>query len=208
MNQEARQSFTEFVAARSGGLIRPAYVLTSDQHAAEDLLQSALTKTAIRWRHVRENPEAYVRRVMYNEQIDRWKRREREAALTVTLPEQVSGDHSGEVDLRLTLERALLALPPGKRAVLVLRYFEDLPEGEVAQIMGCSVGTVRSQVHKALVRLRELAPSLAAHLEPAWCGRRWPGSSSGSAARGRPPPRSRTGSSSVGWSCRSRRAPG
>ncbi|GAA2118730.1 SigE family RNA polymerase sigma factor [Actinomadura alba] len=167
MNREARESFTEFVAARSGGLIRLAYVLTNDQHAAEDLLQSALTKTAIRWRNVRDNPEAYVRRVMYNEQIDRWKRRKRETALAIALPEQVSGDHSGEVDLRLSLEQALLALPPGKRAVLVLRYFEDLPEGEVAQIMGCSVGTVRSQVHKALARLRELAPALAAHLEPA-----------------------------------------
>ncbi|MEV5708633.1 sigma factor [Actinoallomurus sp. NPDC052274] len=71
MNREAKESFTRFVAARSNSLIRLAYVLTNDQHAAEDLLQTALTKTAVRWRHVRDNPEAYVRRAMYNEQINR-----------------------------------------------------------------------------------------------------------------------------------------
>ncbi|MEV5708632.1 sigma-70 family RNA polymerase sigma factor [Actinoallomurus sp. NPDC052274] len=86
--------------------------------------------------------------------------------MAASFAEQVVADRSGEVDLRLLLERALLALPPRKRAVLVLRYFEDLPESEVAQIMGCSVGTVRSQAAKAIARLRELGPDLAAHLEP------------------------------------------
>lgn len=164
MNREAREDFTRFVAARSGRLIRTAYVLAGDQHAAEDLLQSALTRTAARWRHVGDNPEAYVRRVMYNEQINRWRRRGRESAMA-DVPDRAVGDRAGEVDLRLALEQALLALPPRKRAVLVLRYFEDLPEGEVAQILGCSVGTVRSQTHKALARLRELVPDLATRLE-------------------------------------------
>lgn len=164
MNKEGRETFTTFVAARSGSLMRLAYVLTGDQHAAEDLLQTALTRTAARWRHVGENPEGYVRRAMYNEQVNRWRRGGRESTVAA-LPEQVSGDRSAEVDLRLSLERALLALPPRKRAVLVLRYFEDLPEAQVAEILGCTVGTVRSQTHRAIARLRELVPDLAVQLE-------------------------------------------
>lgn len=164
MNAEARESFARFVAERSGSLMRLAYVLAGDQHGAEDLLQSALARTAARWRHVRDSPEAYVRRAMYNEQINRWRRRGRESAVAVP-PETGVGDRSDEVDLRLALERALLALPPRKRAVLVLRYFEDLPEAQVAEILGCSVGTVRSQAHKAITRLRETVPELAVRLE-------------------------------------------
>lgn len=163
MNREARESFGAFVAARSSSLVRTAYVLTGNQHAAEELLQSALAKTAARWKHVRDNPEGYVRRAMYNEQATRWRRRGRESVVAEPpeLPSQ-----GPDVDLRVTLERALLALPPRKRAVLVLRYYEDLPEREIAEIMGCSVGTVRSQTHRAIARLRELAPDLAADLEP------------------------------------------
>jgi RNA polymerase sigma-70 factor (sigma-E family) len=166
VNREARESFGAFVAARSAGLMRTAYVLTGDQHSAEDLLQTALTKTAARWKHVHDNPEAYVRKAMYHEQVNRWKRRGRESALPA-LAERPHRDHSGDVDLRISLERALLALPPRKRAVLVLRYFEDLPESQVAEILGCSVGTVRSQAHRAIARLRELVPDLAAELENA-----------------------------------------
>ncbi|MDL4775958.1 MULTISPECIES: SigE family RNA polymerase sigma factor [Thermomonosporaceae] len=166
MNRDSRESFTRFVAARSRGLMRTAYVLTGDQHSAEDLLQTALTKTAARWRHIDGNPEAYVRRAMYNEQVNRWRRRRREASMAV-LPERAGDDPADAVDLRLALEQALLALPPRKRAVLVLRYFEDLPEAEVAAIMGCSVGTVRSQTHRAIARLRELVPDLALRLESA-----------------------------------------
>jgi len=166
VNREARESFSAFVAARSAGLIRTAYVLTGDQHAAEDLLQTALTKTAARWKHVRGNPEAYVRKAMYHEQVNRWKRRGREAALP-TPPERVGRDHSGDVDLRLSLQQALLSLPARKRAVLVLRYLEDLPESQVAEILGCSVGTVRSQAHRAIAQLRALVPDLAAELENA-----------------------------------------
>ncbi|MEO3788240.1 SigE family RNA polymerase sigma factor [Actinocorallia sp. B10E7] len=162
MNQEARESFARFVAARSGSLIRTAYVLTGDQHAAEDLLQSALTRTAAKWKGVRENPDAYVRKAMYHEQVGKWRRHGREHPAE-RLPDRGADDP--DVDLRLTLEQALLALTPRRRMVLVLRYYEDLAESEVASIMGCSVGTVRSQTHRALARLRELAPELAEHLE-------------------------------------------
>ncbi|GAA4622321.1 SigE family RNA polymerase sigma factor [Actinoallomurus vinaceus] len=166
MNAEARRQFTEFVAARTPSLLRLAYVLTGDRHAAEDLLQSALTKTAGRWGSVRDSPEAYVRKAMYHEQVGRWRSpRWRRETVSADMPEPVVADRSEEVDLRLALERALLALPPRRRAAIVLRYFEDLPEAEVARIMGCSVGTVRSQTGRALARLRELVPDFAALVE-------------------------------------------
>ncbi|GGO62464.1 SigE family RNA polymerase sigma factor [Nonomuraea cavernae] len=157
MHPDQHRDFTEFVATRSDSLIRLAYVLTNDQHTAEDLLQTALTKTAAHWRRIRDSPEAYVRQVMYRDQVGRWRSprwgRER---VVQTPPESVSQDRTGEVDTRLTLAQALRSLPARKRAVLVLRYYEDLPESEVAKIMGCSVGTVRSQTHQAVARLREL----------------------------------------------------
>ncbi|MCK2218331.1 SigE family RNA polymerase sigma factor [Actinomadura sp. ATCC 31491] len=157
MYPDQQRDFAEFVAARSDSLIRLAYVLTNDQHAAEDLLQNALTKTAGRWRRIRGNPERYVRKVMYHEQVDRWRSlgwgRER---VVDAVPERAAGDRTAEVDTRVALDQALRALPVRKRAVLVLRYYEDLPESEVAKIMGCSVGTVRSQTHQAITRLREL----------------------------------------------------
>ncbi|GAA3585225.1 SigE family RNA polymerase sigma factor [Nonomuraea rosea] len=158
MHPDQQRDFTEFVATRSDSLIRLAYVLTGgDQHAAEDLLQTALTKTAGHWRRIRDSPEAYVRRVMYHEQVGRWRSprwgRER---VVPALPDRATGDRTAEVETRLTLAAALMALPARKRAVLVLRYYEDLSESEVAKIMGCSVGTVRSQTHQAVSRLREL----------------------------------------------------
>ncbi|MFI6903749.1 SigE family RNA polymerase sigma factor [Nonomuraea sp. NPDC050394] len=157
MHPDDRRGFTQFVAARSDSLIRLAYVLTGDQHSAEDLLQTALIKTAGRWRGIRGDPEAYVRRVMYREQVSVWRsaRWGRERVVEKP-PERASGDATAEVDERLALEHALRQLPPRKRVVLVLRYFEDLPESEVARIMGCSVGTVRSQSHQAVKRLRAL----------------------------------------------------
>ncbi|SEF88809.1 RNA polymerase sigma-70 factor, sigma-E family [Nonomuraea solani] len=158
MHPDQQRDFTEFVTSRSDSLIRLAYVLTNDQHAAEDLLQTALAKTAAHWRRIRENPEAYVRRVMYHEQVGRWRspRWGRERVLQEP-PDRGVADRTGEIETRVTLAEALRALPVRKRAVLVLRYYEDLPESEVAKIMGCSVGTVRSQTHEAVARLRRLA---------------------------------------------------
>ncbi|MGN9841061.1 SigE family RNA polymerase sigma factor [Nonomuraea sp. H19] len=157
MHPDQQRDFTEFVATRSDSLIRLAYVLTNDQHAAEDLLQTALAKTAGHWRRIRDNPEAYVRRVMYHEQVGRWRspRWDRERVVQ-TPPDRAADDRTREVDTRITLAQALRVLPARKRAVLVLRYYEDLSESEVAKIMGCSVGTVRSQTHQAVARLREL----------------------------------------------------
>jgi RNA polymerase sigma-70 factor (sigma-E family) len=155
VDEQARRDFTEFAAARSHELIRLAYVLTGDQHAAEDLLQNALTKAAAHWSGIRGAPERYVRKIMYREQVSWWRRRVRRPETVVaTVPERPSEPPSAGVDDRLVLEQALRGLPPRKRAVLVLRYLEDLPEAQVADLLGCSVGTVRSQAHKAIAQLR------------------------------------------------------
>jgi RNA polymerase sigma-70 factor (sigma-E family) len=154
VDDSARREFAEFAAARSGALIRVAYVLTGDQHAAEDLLQTALTKAAARWGRIQTSPEAYVRQVMYREQVSGWRRRARHRETTMAdVPDQAAAAEAS-AETRLGVQQALRALPAGKRAVLVLRYFEDLPEAQVASILGCSVGTVRSQTHKALTQLR------------------------------------------------------
>ncbi|MFB4305216.1 SigE family RNA polymerase sigma factor [Actinomadura sp. GTD37] len=161
MDATEERHFREFVETRSVALMRLAYLLAGgDQHAAEDLLQTALTKTAARWSGV-DNPEPYVRRTMYRQQISVWRvtRRRRETR-GAALPDEAVRDATSAVDLKLTVRGALARLTSKQRAVLVLRFFEDLPEAEVARILGCSVGTVRSTTHRSLARLRELAPEL------------------------------------------------
>jgi RNA polymerase sigma-70 factor (sigma-E family) len=160
VDDSARREFAEFAAARSGALIRVAYVLTGDHHAAEDLLQTALTKAAARWGSIHTSPDAYVRQVMYREQVSWWRRRAGHRETTMAeVPDQAAAAAGTGAETRLSLQQALRALPAGKRAVLVLRYFEDLPEAQVASILGCSVGTVRSQTYKALTQLREALSS-------------------------------------------------
>ena len=159
LNDRARLEFAEFAAARSGVLIRLAYVLTGDQHAAEDLLQTALTRAAARWEHIHTDPEACLRQIMHREQISGWRRRARHREIPVAdLPEREAAALP-DAETRLALQEALRALPAGKRAVLVLRYLEDLPEAQVASILGCSVGTVRSQTRKAITQLRPVLGS-------------------------------------------------
>jgi RNA polymerase sigma-70 factor (sigma-E family) len=159
MNEEAKARFGEFVTARTPALIRLAYLLTGDQHAAEDLLQTALMKTANRWGNLRrEDPEAYVRTVMYREQVNRWRRRRHREVTMRNPPDLGYADPSSHTDLRLSMREALLRLPPDHRAVLVLRYYEDLSESQVAEILDCSIGTVRSRTHRAVTRLRTLLP--------------------------------------------------
>jgi len=161
VDEHARQDFADFAAARSPQLLRLAYVLTGDQHAAEDLLQTALTRAAAHWGRVRNSPEAYLRKIMYREQVSLWRRRSRRPETVMAEPpERSADDQLAGVDSRLALRQALLALPPGKRVVLVLRYLEDLPEEQVAATLGCSVGTVRSQSHKAIRQLRSMLPEL------------------------------------------------
>jgi len=154
--------FREFVSARSPALMRLGYLLTGgDQHAAEDLLQTVLAKAAARWSHI-DDPEAYVRQAMYRQQVSWWRLAWRRRETVVASAPEVEGvDESHRSDVRLVLRAALARLTPRQRAMIVLRYFEDLPEAEVARVMACSVGTVRSTTNRSLARLRAIAPELA-----------------------------------------------
>ncbi|MEV7285935.1 SigE family RNA polymerase sigma factor [Streptomyces sp. NPDC093252] len=163
MNAQDEESFRRFVENRSTVLLRCAVLLSGgDRHAAEDLLQNALIKAAGRWRRI-DDPEAYVRRILYRQQISRWRLKWPRRELTVAEPpdQRSTGDAATAAELRLLLRDALSRLTPRQRTVLVLRYFEDLPEGEVARVLGCSVGTVRSTTHRSLARLRAYSPELA-----------------------------------------------
>jgi RNA polymerase sigma-70 factor (sigma-E family) len=158
------EGFREFMTVQGDRLSRFAYLLTGDHHAAEDLLQTALARVAARWPKVSryERPEAYVRRAMVNEHISGWRRRRKLVEQPVeAVPDRYEDDRSEDAVRRLMLKRALAALPPRQRAVIVLRYFSDLTESEVADEMGCAVGTVKSQAHAALATLRANAPHLA-----------------------------------------------
>lgn len=155
--------FRQFVVDRSGALFRTAYLLTGDRHAAEDLVQSALVKTAAKWRSLRDPAaiEGYVRRVMYHEQVSWWRRRSRVAEVSSSrLPDRTGDGHADVVELRMVMRTALSRLTPRQRTMLVLRYFEDLSETEIARLLGVRVGSVRSQIYRSLARLKETAPEL------------------------------------------------
>jgi RNA polymerase sigma-70 factor (sigma-E family) len=158
MNQADAHEFREFVAARSQSLLRAAYLLTGDVHLAQDLLQTALLATAGRWTRIRhrEHPDAYVRRAMYRHQVNWWRARARRPETLVAAAPDRPGPRDTEADavLRHGIVDALRALPARQRAVVVLRYYEDRPEAEVADVLGISVGTVRSQASKAMAKLR------------------------------------------------------
>lgn len=154
--------FEEFVVARAHSLGRTAYLLAGDHHLAEDLLQQALLATARHWRSI-DNPEAYTRRALYHQHISWWRRRRRLTEVYGDRPDLGDEAAAGadRSELRLSLDRALRLLTPKQRAVLVLRYYEDLTEAATADMLGVGVGTVKSTTRQALARLRVLAPHLA-----------------------------------------------
>jgi RNA polymerase sigma-70 factor (sigma-E family) len=154
--------FDAFVVARSPALLRTAYLLVGDEGLAEDLLQTALTKSWFAWRRITGEPESYVRRVLVTTSASWWRRRWTRETPTADLPEQASADGADGHTDRRDLWDALGRLPRRQRAVVVLRYLEDRTEAETAQLLGCTVGTVKSQSAKALAKLR-----LDAALEPA-----------------------------------------
>jgi RNA polymerase sigma-70 factor (sigma-E family) len=164
---DASVSFEEFVHARSGSLMRTALLLTGKQRVeAEDLLQLGLERAYRHWPRACEagEPERYVRKILANASADRWRRlaRRPEHALPADQPDPSVADQTAEVADRDFLVRALAALPPRQRAVLVLRYFDDMTEAEVAEMLGCSLGTVKSHAARALARLRDVAAAQAA----------------------------------------------
>lgn len=153
--------FDEYVTARSRHLLRIAYLLTGDHALAEDLLQTALAKSWAAWRRISGDPEPYVRKVLLNTYNSWWRRRWRGERPTETLPERSAPAPQARVDDRDQVWRALSRLPRQQRLVLVLRYFEDLSEAEIAQTLGISPGTVKAHSSRALAALR-LDPSLRA----------------------------------------------
>jgi RNA polymerase sigma-70 factor (sigma-E family) len=154
--------FDAFVVARSPALLRTAYLLVGDESLAEDLLQTALTKSWFAWKRITGEPESYVRRVLVTTSASWWRRRWTRETPTAELPERRSTDGADRLMDRQDLWDALGRLPRRQRAVVVLRYLEDRTEAETAQLLGCTVGTVKSQCAKALAKLR-----LDTALEPA-----------------------------------------
>jgi RNA polymerase sigma-70 factor (sigma-E family) len=157
---DERAEFVAFVQACQHRLLRSAYLVCGDFHLAEDLLQGALVKLALRWRQVRTgDPEAYLRTILYRDAVSWWRRARRER-LTSVPPAQARPDDTEDTSTRLVFAAALRRLTPRQRAVLVLRFLEDQSEARTAEVLGVSVGTVKSQTSVALRRLRELAPEL------------------------------------------------
>jgi RNA polymerase sigma-70 factor (sigma-E family) len=149
-----KAGYDEFVAARSGRLLRVAYLLTRDWAAAEDLLQTALMKAWFAWSRLDQEPEAYVRKIIATTYISWRRRRWTTETVHAELPEPRTEDGTDAVDDRQRLWAALGGLPPRQRAVLVLRFYEDLTEQQTATALGVSVGTVKSQASRALQKLR------------------------------------------------------
>ena len=154
------QAFTAFVDARSASLLRFAYLLAPEPTAAQDLLQTALLRTYLRWGRVRDNPDAYVRRVLVTVAADERRRPWRREVATAQLSEQASSnDPTGGVDETDLLRRTLAGLPARQRAAVVLRYHEGLSAAQTADLLGCAEGTARSQATRGLDKLRAaLAP--------------------------------------------------
>ncbi|MEV4315810.1 SigE family RNA polymerase sigma factor [Actinocrispum sp. NPDC049592] len=148
--------FEQFVASRSAVLLRTAYLLCAgDRGAAEDMLQDVLERMYPKWRRIKGEPEAYARASLAN----RWRRRSRrvgESPLTSEAVHPLVHGPEGEVADRDQVVRALSELPERMRAVLVLRFFDDLSEADTARALGCGAGTVKSQTSRGLARLREL----------------------------------------------------
>jgi RNA polymerase sigma-70 factor (sigma-E family) len=150
------QEFTAWAAGVERRLLRSAYLLTGDLHRAEDLVQEALVKVALRWDRLRDgNPTAYARTVIVRDNISWWRKR-RDVPVESVAETTVSSDP----DVALVVRRALGRLTQKQRAVVVLRHFDDLSVEETAAVLGVAVGTVKSQNAQALARLREGAPEL------------------------------------------------
>jgi RNA polymerase sigma-70 factor (sigma-E family) len=162
VDPDASARFDDFVAARSRALLRTAYLLTHDHALAEDLLQASLAKAWFSWKRIHGEPEPYVRKILVNTYASWWRRKWNGEQPTEVLPERAAPETTPEpTDLWTAMEH----LPRRMRAVIVLRYFEDLTEAQTADVLGCSVGTVKSQTSKALAKLR-IDPALSQEGDP------------------------------------------
>jgi RNA polymerase sigma-70 factor (sigma-E family) len=156
---------SDYVRGQWPSLVRYATLLCGDAVEAEELVQSALVGVALRWPFVRDkdDPSGYVKRAVVHANINRWRRVRSKETPTDSLPELGVADRTSDFAEQDTVRRALAGLPPRQRAVIVLRYLDDMSEQEAANVLGCSVGTVKSQTHKALTKLRDtFAPNTSA----------------------------------------------
>jgi RNA polymerase sigma-70 factor (sigma-E family) len=157
MDAAAEADFSDFMHGRWSQLVRLGYGLTGDVHLAEDLAQTAFAKAYASWGRVRraDNPDAYLRRIVVNSNRNRFRKLRVGEVLTEVLPDlAATGDGLDQRGDRATLMAALMQLPYGQRAAVVLRYWLDLTEAETAAVLGCSVGNVKSQSSRALAKLR------------------------------------------------------
>jgi RNA polymerase sigma-70 factor (sigma-E family) len=148
--------FCDYVQARTRALLRTAYLLTGNLADAEDLVQSALAKTYVAWNRIEDRAalDGYVRRAIVNTHISSWRRRRVEEFPTDELPDQAVADHAISSDMQQTLRRAIDRLPQRMRAAIMLRYYDDMTEAEVAEVLGVTLGTVKSTVARAMAKLR------------------------------------------------------
>jgi RNA polymerase sigma-70 factor (sigma-E family) len=154
---DAYADLADLIRERGRELLAAATLLAGGPIAGEDLLQSALERTMRAWRRIEGPPEGYLRRTMYHLAVDGWRlRRRRPEVLTFAEPRSHPDDAEG-IALRQALIASLAQLPPRQRAVLVLRYFEQLTEAEAADVLGCSLGNIKSTTSRALAKLRETA---------------------------------------------------
>jgi RNA polymerase sigma-70 factor (sigma-E family) len=157
--------FRDYVRLRSRALLRTAYLLTGNVADAEDLVQAALTKTYLAWDRIQDRSalDGYVRRAIVNTHISWWRRRRVEEFPTDEIPDQAVIDQPDSSELQESLRRAIDRLPQRMRATVMLRYYDDMSEAEVAKVLGVSLGTVKSTVSRAVAKLRidaELQPEL------------------------------------------------
>lgn len=154
--------FSAWMSARQPALLRTAYLLTGDHHSAEDLVQTTLAKVYLSWDkvHRREVIDGYARRILINENNSIWRRawKKREVSSS-EIPDRVGRSDEYDEGQRDALWEFVQTLPKRQRAVIVLRYYEELSEAEIAEALGVSVGTVKSQASRALATLREQAPA-------------------------------------------------
>ncbi len=179
MNAQLDREFREFMHARWPVMVRLAYALTGDQGHAEDVAQTAFARAYASWPKVRRtgSPEAYVRRIVINENLNRFRKHRVAERLTDAMPDSLAGSLAGalpgsgaadvtrQYDDRAVLIAALQRLGPRQRAVIVLRYWLDLTEAEIAAALDCSTGTVKSQAARALATLRQSAELVDGELQ-------------------------------------------
>ncbi|MEU1684149.1 SigE family RNA polymerase sigma factor [Micromonospora sp. NPDC005707] len=149
------------VAERGGALLATAVLLTGSRVAGEDLVQAALERLMRNWHRVHGDREGYLRRTLYHLAVDRWRLRRRRPEVLAEVEPPGQPDGTDALHLRQALVQALGLLPPRQRAVLVLRFWEQCSEAEAAELLGCSVGTVKSTTSRGLARLRELTADWA-----------------------------------------------